>query len=94
MDYIRGLKLDVYSHIANEDPVPFFKLINAIKLYRLNIKKKQLEEKVHEEFGKNLGKWNYGILEDLEQYERWIDEELNYWRNRKLGSTKNRKELS
>lgn len=40
MDYIKGLKLDVYSHVACEDPVPYFKLMNAIKLYRLGIKKK------------------------------------------------------
>ena len=39
MDYIRGLKLDVYSHFAKEDPLPYFKLMNAIKYYRLKIKK-------------------------------------------------------
>lgn len=65
MDYIRGLKFDVYSHVTGEDPLPYFKLINGIKLYRLNIKKKELEEKIDEEFGKNLGKWNEGIGQDM-----------------------------
>jgi hypothetical protein len=40
MDYIRGLKLDVYSHVTGENPFPYFKLINAIKIYRLDVKKK------------------------------------------------------
>lgn len=43
MDYIRGLKLDVYSHVSGEDPIPYFKLINAIKVYRLDVKKRELE---------------------------------------------------
>jgi hypothetical protein len=42
MDYIRGLKLDVYAHIGGEDPLPYFKIINAIKLYRLKIRKSEL----------------------------------------------------
>ncbi len=39
MDYIRGLKIDVYSHIANEDSKSYIKIVNAIKFYRLSIKK-------------------------------------------------------
>jgi hypothetical protein len=39
MDYIKGLKLDVYSIIIGENPIPYFKLINNIKKYRLNMKK-------------------------------------------------------
>lgn len=47
MDYIRGLKLDVYAHIGGEDPLPYFKIINAIKLYRLKIRKSELEKKIN-----------------------------------------------
>lgn len=72
MDYIKGLKLDVYSHIAEEDPLPFFKLMNGVKLFRLEIKKKELEERVNEEFGKNLGKWNQGIKNDLDGFCEWV----------------------
>lgn len=72
MDYIRGLKLDVYSHVNGEDPFPYFKLINAIKKYRLGIKRLELDQKVNEEFGKNLGKWNDGIANDIKQYNNWI----------------------
>lgn len=79
MDYIRGLKLDVYSHVSGEDPLPYFKLINAIKIYRLNIKKKELEEKIEEEFGKNLGKWNDGIVEDMNEYQEWVASEMKVW---------------
>jgi hypothetical protein len=39
MDYIRGLKLDVYSHMAGEDPFHYIKIISGVKLYRLKIKK-------------------------------------------------------
>ncbi len=72
MDYIRGLKLDVYSHVSGEDPIPYFKLINAIKVYRLDVKKRELEEKIQEEFGKNLSKWNEGIVQDMKIYHEWI----------------------
>lgn len=73
MDYIRGLKLDVYSHVSGENPFPYFKLINAIKFYRLNIKKKQLEERIEDQFGKNLGKWNDGIVDDMKNYKGYIN---------------------
>ena len=39
MDYIRGLKLDVYSHMAGEESLPYIKIIHAVKLYRLQVKK-------------------------------------------------------
>ena len=47
MDYIRGLKLDVYAHISGDDPLPYFKIVNGIKFYRLKIKKEELEKKMH-----------------------------------------------
>ena len=72
MDYIRGLKLDVYSHVAGEDPLPYFKLFNVIKLSRMGIKKEELDEKVRQEFGKNLRKWNEGIQNDLAEYEKMV----------------------
>jgi hypothetical protein len=48
MDYIRGLKLDVYSHMAGEDPLPYIKIIHAVKLYRLQVKKMELEQRVNQ----------------------------------------------
>ena len=50
MDYIRGLKLDVYANMAGEDPLPFIKIVHAVKLYRLKIKKAELEQRVNQEF--------------------------------------------
>ena len=38
MDYIRGLKLDVYSHMIGESPAPYIKVIHAIKAFRLKVK--------------------------------------------------------
>ena len=65
MDYIRGLKLDVYAHINRDDPHPYFKIINGIKYYRLKIKRQELQKKMNKEFGNNLAKWNRGIIHDL-----------------------------
>lgn len=93
MDYIRGLKLDVYSHVAGEDPMPYFKLINAIKFYRMGIKKEELDEKVYQEFGKNLRKWNEGIQEDMQIYESTVREEETHWRTVIKVCNKNKKEL-
>ena len=42
MDYIRGLKLDVYSHMAGEDSLNYIKIISGVKLYRLKVKKQEL----------------------------------------------------
>jgi hypothetical protein len=42
MDYIRGLKLDIYSHMAGEESMPYIKIIQSVKLYRLKIKKMEL----------------------------------------------------
>jgi hypothetical protein len=50
MDYIRGLKLDVYSHMAGEESLPYIKIIHAVKLYRLQVKKMELEQRVNQEF--------------------------------------------
>jgi hypothetical protein len=50
MDYIRGLKLDVYSHMIGEDPMPYLKAMHAVKIYRLNVKKVELEQRVNREF--------------------------------------------
>ena len=79
MDYIRGLKLDVYSHMAGEDPLPYIKTIHAVKLYRIKIKKQELEKRVNQEFEKNLGKWNKGIQDNLQSYNTWLLEEESQW---------------
>ncbi len=84
MDYIRGLKLDVYAHIANEESLPYIKILNAIKFYRLEIKKEELENKVKQEFSKNLRKWNQGIQEDIDNYNEWLEAEGRQWERAKV----------
>ena len=48
MDYIRGLKLDVYSHMAGEDPLPYLRATQAVKIYRLNVKRTELKQRVNQ----------------------------------------------
>lgn len=79
MDYIRGLKLDVYSHMAGEESLPYIKIIHAVKLLRLNIKKLELEQRVGQEFEKNLQKWNQGIQKNMQAYDSWLQAELSQW---------------
>ena len=93
MDYIRGLKLDVYAHIGGDDPIPYFKLVNGIKFFRLKIKEEELEKKMNKEFVKNLSKWNNGIIDDLFNYEEWVRKELEYWKKNNENEERNKKEL-
>lgn len=82
MDYIRGLKLDVYSHMAGEDPLPYLRATQAVKIYRLNVKRTELKQRVNQQFEKNLQKWNKGIQKNLEVYGSWLKNEEAEWMTR------------